>query len=229
MNSWLLLSLLLAHVIADFYLQNDKYCLQKEERKLKSWFLYVHSLLVGVVSWAFVPVYSFGLYALAIALSHLAIDIVKVYSAKGLWSFTLDQFVHLTVLVAVSFSFNTVTELPVQSADCATTFSIPLSILAILLCIKPANILIKLILKKYQIGEAQSCENIKNAGALIGNLERILTIVFVIIGQYEAIGFIIAAKSILRFKDTDTAKTEYVLAGTFLSFGIALLCGLLAA
>ena len=229
MNSWLLLSLLLAHVIADFYLQNDKYCLQKEERKLKSWFLYVHSLLVGVVSWAFVPVYSFGLYALAIALSHLAIDIVKVYSPKGLWSFTLDQFAHLTVLVAVSFSFNTITELPVQSADCAATFSIPLSILAILLCIKPANILIKLILKKYQIGEAQSCENIKNAGALIGNLERILTIVFVIIGQYEAIGFIIAAKSILRFKDTDTAKTEYVLAGTFLSFGIALLCGLLAA
>ena len=229
MNSWLLLSLLLAHVIADFYLQNDKYCSQKEERKLKSWFLYVHSLLVGVVSWAFVPVCNFGLYALVIALSHLAIDIVKVYSPKGLWSFTLDQFVHLTVLVAVSFSFNTTTELPVQLADCAANFSISLSILAILLCIKPANILIKLILKKYQIGEAQSCENIKNAGALIGNLERILTIVFVIIGQYEAIGFIIAAKSILRFKDTDTAKTEYVLAGTFLNFGIALLCGLLAA
>ncbi len=103
----------------------------------------------------------------------------------------------------------------------------PLFLLAILLCIKPANILIKLVLKKYQIGETQSCENIKNAGALIGNLERILTIIFVIIGQYEAIGFIIAAKSILRFKDTDTAKTEYVLAGTFLSFGIALLSGLM--
>jgi len=26
MNSWLFLSLLLAHVIGDFYLQNDKYC-----------------------------------------------------------------------------------------------------------------------------------------------------------------------------------------------------------
>lgn len=47
-------------------------------------------------------------------------------------------------------------------------------------------------------------------------------------GQFEAIGFIVAAKSILRFKDTDTAKTEYVLAGTFLSFGIAILCGLMA-
>ena len=31
MNNWLFLSLLLAHVIGDFYLQNDKYCAQKEE------------------------------------------------------------------------------------------------------------------------------------------------------------------------------------------------------
>ena len=46
-------------------------------------------------------------------------------------------------------------------------------------------------------------------------------------GQYEAIGLLVAAKSILRFKDTDTAKTEYVLAGTFLSFAIAILCGLI--
>lgn len=45
--------------------------------------------------------------------------------------------------------------------------------------------------------------------------------------QFEAIGFIVAAKSLLRFKETDTAKTEYVLAGTFLSFGIAIACGLM--
>lgn len=78
-------------------------------------------------------------------------------------------------------------------------------------------------MERYKIGETESCENMKNAGALIGNLERILTLVFVLIGQYEAVGFIIAAKSLLRFKDTDTAKTEYVLAGTLLSFGIATL------
>ena len=218
MNSWLFLSLLLAHVIGDFYLQNDKYCVQKEERKFKSWFLYVHSLIIGVVSWAVVPVYE----------SHLVIDVIKTYSPKGLWNFVIDQVAHLAILIIVTSSFDTTTKLPIQSMDCNGSYSIPLFILALLLCIKPANILIKLVLKKYQVGETQSCENIKNAGALIGNLERILTIIFVIIGQYEAIGFIIAAKSILRFKDTDTAKTEYVLAGTFLSFGIALLCGLMA-
>ena len=240
MNSWLFLSLILAHVIGDFYLQNDKYCAQKEERKFKSWFLYVHSLIIGVVSWVVVPVYEFRFYALAIAFSHLVIDVIKTYSPKGLWNFVIDhihrgmsfaeiiQVAHLAVLIIVIFSFDTTTKLPIQSMDCNGSYSIPLFILALLLCIKPANILIKLVLKKYQVGETQSCENIKNAGALIGNLERILTIIFVIIGQYEAIGFIIAAKSILRFKDTDTAKTEYVLAGTFLSFGIALLCGLMA-
>ena len=54
-----------------------------------------------------------------------------------------------------------------------------------------------------------------------------LAMVFVLIGQYEAVGFIIAAKSLLRFKETDTAKTEYVLAGTLLSFGIATVFGLM--
>ena len=221
--------MLLAHVIGDFYLQNDKLCAHKEEKKFKSWLLYVHSLIIGGLSWIVVPTCDFGFYALAIALSHLVIDVIKTYSPKGLWNFVIDQIAHLLILVFVALSFETTTELPIQSVDCNGSFSIPLFVLAILLCIKPANILIKSVLKKYQIGETQSCENIKNAGALIGNLERILTVVFVIIGQYEAIGFIIAAKSILRFKDTDTAKTEYVLAGTFLSFGIALLCGLMVA
>ena len=52
-----------------------------------------------------------------------------------------------------------------------------------------------------------------------------LTLVFVMLEQYEAIGFLLAAKSLLRFKETDTVKSEYVLVGTLLSFGIAILLG----
>lgn len=110
MNSWLFLSLLLAHVIGDFYLQNDKYCAQKEERKFKSWFLYVHSLIIGVVSWVVVPVYEFRFYALAIAFSHLVIDVIKTYSPKGLWNFVIDQVAHLAILIIVTFSFDTTTK-----------------------------------------------------------------------------------------------------------------------
>ena len=60
---------------------------------------------------------------------------------------------------------------------------------------------------------------------MIGNVERMLTLVFVMLGQYEAIGFILAAKSLRRFRETDTVKSEYVLVGTLLSFGIAILVG----
>jgi hypothetical protein len=228
MNSTLFLGLALAHIIGDFYLQPDKCCKQKETRKFKSWFLYVHAITIGLLSSIIVPSCSFGLWARMIAISHFAIDDGKIHCPKGLWSFVIDQLFHLSILVAISTIYETTKELPFQMIDSPSSFSTPLLIFAILLCIKPANILIKLILEKYQVGESASCDNIKNAGALIGNLERLLTIVFVLLGQFEAIGFIVAAKSILRFKDTDTAKTEYVLAGTFLSFGIAILCGLMA-
>ena len=227
MNSTMFLSLVFAHIVGDFYVQTDKYCEQKETRKFKSWFLYVHAIIIGLLSWIMVPSCNFALWALLIATSHFAIDAIKIHCSKGLWSFVIDQLFHLGILVAISTIYETTRDLPLQMINSPILFSIPLLILALLLCLKPANILIKLILEKYQVGESISCDNIKNAGALIGNLERILTIVFVLLGQFEAIGFIVAAKSILRFKDTDTAKTEYVLAGTFLSFGIAILCGLM--
>ena len=227
MNSTLFLSLVLAHIIGDFYLQTDKCCKQKETRKFKSWFLYVHAIMIGLLSWIIIPLYNFGLWALLIAVSHLVIDAIKIHCPKCLWSFIFDQLLHLGILATISTLYETTRELPLQTINCSGSFSIPLLILAILLCMKPANILIKLILKKH-LGKLDTLGNIRNAGALIGNLERILTIVFVLLDQFEAIGFIVAAKSILRFKDTDTAKTEYVLAGTFLSFGIAILCGLMA-
>jgi len=62
---------------------------------------------------------------------------------------------------------------------------------------------------------------------LIGIIERFLVLTFVILNQFEAVGFLIAAKSILRFKDDNTIKTEYVLIGTMLSFGIAIALGII--
>ena len=49
------------------------------------------------------------------------------------------------------------------------------------------------------------------------------------LSQFEAIGFLIAAKSILRFSETSkgTEKSEYVLVGTLFSFLIALSTGIL--
>ncbi|WP_300725177.1 DUF3307 domain-containing protein [uncultured Bacteroides sp.] len=229
MNSMLLLSLLLAHVIGDFYLQTDALCRQKETKKIKSPYLYLHALTVGAVSWLMVWKLDFWVYAVIILLSHALIDLGKAYWNRGISTFCLDQLMHIGVLVIISMCYHAEGKLPLeQIAMLVSLPELPVLSLAVLLSLKPTNILIKLLLQKYDIFmDSRSTSEMKKAGALIGNLERILTLVFVLTNHYEAIGFIIAAKSLLRFRDTDTGKTEYVLAGTFLSFGIAILLGLL--
>jgi hypothetical protein len=53
----------------------------------------------------------------------------------------------------------------------------------------------------------------------------------VILGRWEAIGFLLAAKSVFRFGDLKESKdrklTEYILIGTLLSFGVAILIGII--
>ncbi len=61
-------------------------------------------------------------------------------------------------------------------------------------------------------------------------IERVLILTFIILNQFEAIGFLIAAKSVFRFgeiKDSNQQKTaEYILIGTLLSFSLAILVGI---
>jgi hypothetical protein len=64
----------------------------------------------------------------------------------------------------------------------------------------------------------------KRAGAVIGFLERVLIVIFLSLQQFAAIGFVLTAKSIVRFdritKDKEFA--EYYLIGTLSSFIFAL-------
>ncbi|KEZ76113.1 DUF3307 domain-containing protein [Salinisphaera hydrothermalis] len=66
------------------------------------------------------------------------------------------------------------------------------------------------------------------AGAWIGWLERTLVFLFVLLGQFNAIGFVIAAKSILRFQYAREPRiSEIVIIGTLASFGWAIIVALL--
>ena len=61
------------------------------------------------------------------------------------------------------------------------------------------------------------------AGIWIGWLERGLVFGFVLLDQFAAIGFVIAAKSILRFEYARKAEqSERVIIGTMASFGWAI-------
>ena len=62
-------------------------------------------------------------------------------------------------------------------------------------------------------------------GSWIGILEREIMLLLALMGQYGAIGFVLTAKSLARFKQLENkAFAEKYLLGTLLSSGIALLC-----
>lgn len=227
----LFVNLLLAHVLGDFYCQTDKWCDAKRNKIFKSRFLYVHPVIIGILSWLLVWDWTFAICALVLMLSHFAIDAVKCFVKDNLLSFVADQVLHIAVLIAVSCFWKGAYWWNVPDWLCCLGQSAPLVLTGVLILGKPANILIKRTLEQYKITETGKAENeaSNKVGSLIGTLERLLAFIFILIGEMSAVGFLLAAKSILRFRDTDTVKTEYVLAGTLLSFGIAVIVGLVIA
>ena len=72
-------------------------------------------------------------------------------------------------------------------------------------------------------------ESPARVGATIGVLERLLIVTFVLTGSQAAVGFVVAAKTIARFKQLeDRAFAEYYLLGTLASVSVALGSGLVA-
>jgi hypothetical protein len=71
-------------------------------------------------------------------------------------------------------------------------------------------------------------EGIERGGRLIGRLERALVFLFVLLGRYDAVGFLLAAKAILRYGSTsdERLRAEYVIIGTFTSMSVAILAAL---
>ncbi len=117
-----------------------------------------------------------------------------------------------------------------ESVDMRTVVTL-LSVLGIgyFLVLFPASAIIKRVLKRWIEQLPSSSSSLLNAGAMIGYLERVLLLTFILIGQYTAVGFVLALKAAYRFKDTgDHPQSEYMLMGTFLSLTITLAVGLAA-
>lgn len=219
---------LFAHIMADYFFQTQNMADSKNKFGFKSKWLFLHGIFVFALSWLLSFQLYFILPAIFIAITHYIIDGFKPLLTKnkyiGSYSFFIDQLIHIAIIIGVILFYFNKFELVEVIFISKYKFVIAL-IIAYLCCLKPANIFIKEFLRSTRI-VVDSNDDLPNGGKVIGNLERILTLTFILIGQFQAVGFLIAAKSILRYKDTDTLKTEYVLIGTMLSFGIALALGL---
>ncbi|MFN2429891.1 MAG: DUF3307 domain-containing protein [Cryomorphaceae bacterium] len=222
----LLLKFLLAHVLGDFVFQPRKWVNHKFEHAYKSPYLYFHVFIHAVILMLLLG-FSKWFAVIVIAFSHYLIDLGKILLSKKVNArilFILDQLAHLAVIlavIAVYFPFN-------FSLNFLFANSTLLFLLFLVLQTLVSSVLIQLLMSKWEA--EQSSESLSQAGFYIGILERLFIFGFIVLNQWSAIGFLIAAKSVFRFGDLSKAKdrklTEYVLIGTLLSIGLAIFLGL---
>lgn len=225
----LLFKILLAHLIGDFILQPTSWVIDKEKRKIKSEFLYFHFLIHTLLLMLLVFRLDFIPYAILLGLVHILIDLLKLYSqsneSKRIW-FLIDQFLHIISIFFIIMLYKNVF---IENYSLVPQFW-PIATAVLFLSI-PASITIKNLISIWTPNTKGTKQDLENAGSYIGILERLFIFLFILIGQFSAIGFLLAAKSIFRFGDLTKSKdrklTEYVLIGTLLSFGVAIVVGLL--
>lgn len=226
------IKLILAHLLGDFVLQPDSWVADKENRKLKSPYLYFHVLVITALSFIFLWDPGLWWVAALIGISHGIIDAAKLsfqtVKNKKSWFF-IDQALHLAVIAAASLYFHEFT------LEFIRNQSFLKILMAALFLTLPASVFIKILLSSWTpVPETQGniqTESLSSAGKYIGILERLLVFTFIMVNHWEGVGFMVAAKSVFRFSDLAQARqrklTEYVLIGTLLSFGMAVLTGIL--
>lgn len=100
-------------------------------------------------------------------------------------------------------------------------------VLFILIILKPVNTSFKILFQKYAPeGSNNSKSKIEGAGAMIGNLERLLIAALMYYNQFGAIGLVFTAKSVARFDKISKSPTfaEYYLIGSLFSILSVLIC-----
>lgn len=221
----LFLKLLLAHLLSDFVFQS-RYIAEKKNFRSAAMLLHIAityaAVFVLTLDWK---------VALWISIPHYLVDSLKVslqkkMPGKNFRLFLLDQLAHVLVLFLVwSASLGKSGELIQEVQGLFNNYKILLITTGYLLCIWPASFAVRFATQDLMKGQEEATSKIQNGGRWIGQFERIIILTLVLLSHYEAIGFLITGKSIIRFADRDHLKSEYVLAGTMLSYAIAITVG----
>lgn len=224
-----LIKLLLAHLLTDFILQPGSWVRQRKERHFASPFLYVHGLVTAIVAWLFIGWPYWGI-AMIILVTHILIDAWKSYRPRTVTYFIIDQLLHIFVL-AVCWYIAFIRREPFLTS--IESINIPVAVwiktTALVFVTTPAGILIGELTRHWREKIDDGENGLSNAGKWIGITERIIVLLLVWQGQYSAIGLLVTAKGIIRFseKDRQEIKTEYLVLGTLLSIGLAIITGMI--
>ncbi|MCP3920034.1 MAG: DUF3307 domain-containing protein [bacterium] len=223
----LLALLLCGHILADFLFQTS-WMVREKKRSLAA--LAAHSLEVGLVQGIIVLAFAWSPRGLllvgGIALTHFAIDWVKASLDKwsrerGLWWLLADQAAHVAVLVLAWKlwpEFRETEALP-RVGWAATVLAV------FVFNGNGGSAIVAGALATLHQPDGED-EGPKGAGRRIGFLERWMIVGLVWAGQWAAVGLVLTAKSIARFKRMDEqAFAEVYLVGTMTSVLVAMVSG----
>lgn len=210
--------------------------------------LYV--LLFGYTKY---PIRIFIITTLGIVVSHMVIDVIKSElkargklrdKVRGLTLFIADQFLHVLLIILITARFradvitsaiHTLYKSYPNNLDTIDKFLVVCII--VIITTFAVGTLIKMLFEDNQElepldqleGNNESYDKgMKHGGLLIGYMERLFIMLVVAIGQPSMVGFVLATKTIVRFKKLDKdVFAEYFIIGTLISFLFALIGGLL--
>lgn len=210
-----LAALIFAHVLADFVFQTSAMVANKRKPSVMA----LHGVIV--LASAALATGSASPWLLALAAAHMAIDTVKTLSdRRGFWPFAIDQAAHAVSLVALALYVPGLFASGLWAGASALPALMALGAGAII-ATRSGGFVIGLLMEPWA---AHTPAGLPGGGRAIGNLERGMIFLLILTGQAQSIGFLIAAKSVLRFGSISNEKeaSEYVIIGTLASFSWAI-------
>jgi hypothetical protein len=208
--------LIAAHAFGDFALQPDWLA----ARKRQLGYLLLHLSLHAVVVYLILQLWTCWQAPLFVFVLHGLIDSIKQRLPDSTKWFVFDQVAHFISLLALAWLLVHRGILP----SFAGIGYKPLVFFGgLVLTIQGAGFLVGKFARRLIEENQLQLEGLINGGRWIGRFERALIFVLIFIDQPMGIGFLVAAKSILRFEEAKQQKfAEYVLIGTLLSFSLAI-------
>jgi hypothetical protein len=218
-----LIKLLIAHLLSDFVFQTKK---MEVNEKWNSKSMFLHIFIVYILT---ALLTGWWLLSAGIAVIHYIIDGIKIEVQKknllnNLKLFIAYQTSHHIILLVIWALYFGIFDLLIEAIKLPfNNYQISLIILGYIIVSTIVGYIIKFSTERMIQGD-----NTAAGGKQIGIFERIIILTFVLLNQYEAIGFLITGKSIIRFVNKDEhIRSEYVLIGTMMSYAMSILVGVI--
>lgn len=234
----LFLGLLVAHLLADFAMQSD----EDVARKTEPAFFLKHIGTVTVLSWLLAGDWTNWIIPLVVFVSHALLDSGKLLAQRHGWNetrlFAWDQVGHVVAIFGLTVFLGVRGE-PSNAVHSLFGDIYPVLLLiaaGFLVTVHVAIFVIMMAFAGFRTrmseggrageGAVERNDGLRQGGRVIGQLERVLIFVFVMIGSPEAVAFLLVAKALFCLVEVRGQAREvrdYVLIGTLMSFSWGLL------